>query len=183
MRDVLLAGCWLVLTVLGPVHAQAVEPAKSLQAYLAQPKVVGQGTYRVWGLDIYQATLWHNESGFQADQWPTQRFALELRYARDFDGPDIAKRSIEEMHKQSPLLPDKARLWLKTLEAWMPNVKKNQTLTGIHVPGEATVFLHNHVPIGSIGDAELSRRFFAIWLSPQTSAPQLRKSLLGQEGK
>jgi hypothetical protein len=31
--------------------------------------------------------------------------------------------------------------------------------------------------IGEIKDLELAKRFFDIWLSPQTSAPQLRKRL------
>lgn len=153
--------------------------AKSLQNYLTTPRVLGKGTYSVWGLDIYHATLWGSEKIMHPDQWHTQRLALELRYARDFDGKDIAKRSVDEMHMQSPLAQDKAQAWLKTLESLFPNVRKDQTLTGIYLPGANSQFLSNENPIGSINDPDLAQRFFAIWLSPKTSAQKLRKALLG----
>jgi hypothetical protein len=38
----------------------------------------------------------------------------------------------------------------------------------------------NGQPLGEIRDAEFARRFFAIWLSPQTSEPKLRLALLQQ---
>jgi hypothetical protein len=38
----------------------------------------------------------------------------------------------------------------------------------------------NNKPLGKIADAELAKRFFAIWLSPQTSAPELRKKLFAE---
>ncbi len=153
--------------------------SKPLQTYLSTPRILGKGTYSVWGIDIYQATLWSSEKISQPDQWHTQRLALELKYARDFDGKDIAKRSVDEMHMQSPLPQDKAQAWLKTLEDLFPNVRKDQTLTGIYLPTANAHFLFNEKPIGSIADLELAQRFFAIWLSPKTSAQKLRKTLFG----
>ena len=152
----------------------------SLRHYLTTPRLLGAGTYSVWGLDIYHATLWGSEKAMRPDQWHTQRLALELRYARDFDGKDIAKRSVDEMHMQSPLAQDKAQSWLKTLESLFPSVRKDQTLTGIYLPGANSQFLFNENPIGSINDPDLSQRFFAIWLSPKTSAQKLRRALFGE---
>jgi hypothetical protein len=151
---------------------------KHLQRYLAQPRLVGTGTFSVWGLEIYEATLWSVAKTFNPEQWSMQPFALELRYARGFDGKDIAKRSVEEIDKQSILGNEKYATWLKTLEVIFPDVRKNQTITGIYAADQTAHFLLDGKFIGSIHNAELSQRFFAIWLSPKTSAPKLRMSLL-----
>jgi hypothetical protein len=151
-----------------------------LQPHLNSPRLVGQGKYIYWGFDVYWASLWSEDNPLRSDQWHTQRLALELRYLRDFDGKDIAKRSVDEMHKQSPLAIETATAWLKALEALFPNIRKGQSLTGIYVPNSSAPFLFNNQPLGKITDAELAKRFFAIWLSPQTSAPELRKKLFAE---
>ena len=148
-----------------------------LQHHLQSPRVVGKGLYSVWGFDIYHATLWGSEKTFKPEQWHTQRLALELRYARSFNSKEIAKRSIDEIHIQSQIPTEKVQSWLKILEDLFPNVDKDQTITGIYLPGENSQFLFNDKPIGSISDLDLSQRFFAIWLSPKTTAPALRKAL------
>jgi hypothetical protein len=40
-------------------------------------------------------------------------------------------------------------------------------------------FFVNAKATGEMRDAELARLFFGIWLSPNTSEPQLRQTLLG----
>jgi len=151
---------------------------KRLQPYLQTPTLIGQGNYTYWGFDVYVASLWASDSNVNAEQWQTQRIALELSYLRDFKGIDIAKSSIDEIHAQSPLPKSKATLWLKTLEDIFPNIKKGQTLVGIYIPNVGAQFLYETALIGEIKDLELAKRFFDIWLSQQTSAPQLRKRLL-----
>jgi hypothetical protein len=42
-------------------------------------------------------------------------------------------------------------------------------------------FFLNGASIGVIDDANLSRHFFDIWLSEETSKPQLRLQLLGMK--
>lgn len=150
---------------------------KRLQPYLQAPTLIGQGKFTYWGFDVYVASLWASESSVNAEQWQKQRIALELNYLRDFKGPDIAKSSIDEIHTQSPLSKSKANLWLKTLEGIFPNIEKGQTLVGIYIPNVGAQFLDENTQIGEIKDIELAKRFFDIWLSPQTSAPQLRKRL------
>ena len=150
---------------------------KRLQPYLQTPTLIGQGKYTYWGFDVYNASLWANEASLVPEQWANQRVALELQYLRDFNGVDIAKRSIDEMHTQNALSKSKASIWLKTLEGIFPNVAKGQSLTGIYIPNAGAQFLFDNTVIGEIKDTELSKRFFDIWLAPQTSAPDLRKRL------
>jgi GPH family glycoside/pentoside/hexuronide:cation symporter len=58
-----------------------------------------------------------------------------------------------------------------------PNVRRGDRLTGVHQPGTGAVFLLNGRPLATIADEEFARRFFGIWLSPQTSDTRLRKAL------
>ncbi len=151
---------------------------KRLQPYLQTPNLIGQGKLTYWGFDVYVASLWASENSVNAEQWQMQRIALELNYLRDFKGADIAKSSMDQIKAQSPLTTSKATLWLKTLEGIFPNINKGQTLVGIYIPNVGAQFLQENALIGEIKDIELATRFFDIWLSPQTSAPQLRKRLI-----
>ena len=150
---------------------------KRLLPYLQTPNLIGQGKYTYWGFDVYNASLWTSEATIAPDQWTNQRIALELQYLRDFKGSDIAKRSIDEIQAQSALPKNKASIWLKTMEEIFPSVGKGQSLTGIFIPNACAQFLLDNTVIGEIKDPELAKRFFDIWLAPQTSAPDLRKRL------
>jgi hypothetical protein len=150
---------------------------KRLLPYLQTPNLIGQGKYTYWGFDVYNASLWTSEATIAPDQWANQRIALELQYLRDFKGSDIAKRSIDEIQAQSALPKNKASIWLKTMEEIFPSVGKGQSLTGIFIPNAGAQFLLDNTVIGEIKDPELAKRFFDIWLAPQTSAPDLRKRL------
>lgn len=171
------------LFCMGQLGAQNKSPAadpgriKRLQPYLQTPNLIGQGKYTYWGFDVYVASLWATEPALNAEQWQTQRIALELNYLRDFKGADIAKRSIDEIQAQNPLTKSKASTWLKVLEDIFPNVSKGQTLTGIYIPNTGIEFLYDNTVQGEVKDLELAKRFIDIWLSPQTSAPELRKRL------
>lgn len=182
-RQVLSVALLLSVLCANPLVAQNKTPdvesgrIKRLEPYLQTPKLIGQGKYTYWGFDVYNASLWAMDAVISPDQWHTQRIALELQYLREFSGADIAKRSIEEINSQSSLPKNKAAIWLKTLEGIFPNVAKGQTLTGIFIPNVGAQFVYENTLIGEIKDFELARRFFDIWLAPQTSAPDLRKRL------
>jgi hypothetical protein len=57
-------------------------------------------------------------------------------------------------------------------------VKSGDRLVALYVPGKPVMFSHNGEPTGSIAGDSFARDFFGIWLSPNTSAPSLRKDLL-----
>ena len=138
----------------------------------------GQQRFRVWGFEVYDASLW-TPPGFNAAQTETQLLALELHYLRDFAAKDIAERSIKEMRRSGPLAAELESRWMTELLRVLPSVRQGDRLMGLHRPGEAAVFWHNGRPRGEVRDAEFARRFFGIWLSPQTSEPALRRALLG----
>ena len=148
-----------------------------LRPFLGNPRLVGEDKFTYWGFEVYHASLWTGSNALRPEQWQSQRLALELRYLRDFAGKDIAQRSVDEMQAQNPLSSDKAQSWLQQLSAIFPNIKKGDSLTGIYLPDQGAQFLYDNQPVGEIKDTELAQRFFAIWLSPQTSAPKLRQRL------
>lgn len=150
-----------------------------LRSVLPTAALAGKAKLTFWGFEVYQAALWV-APGFAAAAYADHGFALELTYLRDFAGADIAKRSLVEMGRQAPINADQARGWEAQMRALFPDVKAGERLTGVHLPGVGARFVFNGQPLGDIADAEFARRFFGIWLSPQTSEPKLRLALLQQ---
>ena len=161
--------------------AQAVPMAQAAESATATPlsgvRLAGQGVLRFLGFEIYRARLWV-QPGFDADNYGAQPLALELTYHRDFTAEAIAKRSLEEMRRVGSFTPQQATRWQQVLQAALPDVKSGDRLLGIHQPGVGAVFKMAGRVVGEVPDAEFSRLFFGIWLSPQTSEPGLRQDLL-----
>lgn len=142
----------------------------------------GQGLFKYWGFEVYRARLW-TTAQFQAQDHAAAPLALELEYLRSFTGRAIAERSIEEMRRVGRFNDEQAQRWLARMTAVFPNVERGHTLRGVHQPGVGAVFEHNGRYVGEIADPAFSRLFFGIWLSPQTSGPELRDALIGAPGK
>ena len=139
--------------------------------------LAGQGTMRFFGLEVYQARLWVSP-GFTPERYGEHPLALALTYQRNFTAQAIAKRSIEEMGRVGSFTPQQATRWQQALAAALPDVKAGDRLLGLYQPGAGAVFKMGGRVVGEVPDAEFSRLFFGIWLSPQTSEPGLRQELI-----
>lgn len=161
--------------------AQALPAAQAAEQPPAMPlpdvRLAGQGVLRFLGFEIYRARLWV-PPGFDAGNYGAQPLALELTYHRDFSADAIAKRSLEEMRRVGSFTAEQATRWQQALQAALPDVKAGDRLLGIHQPGVGATFKMGGRVVGEVPDAEFSRLFFGIWLSPQTSEPGLRQQLL-----
>lgn len=169
----LLLAAWLVC------RADTVPQEVSLQ--LPQGVLSGQSTMRFLGFEIYRAGLWV-APGFAGANYAQNKFVLELRYLRNFQGADIAKRSIVEMRRQDGFDAQQAPQWEQQMRALFPNVQPGDRITGVHVPSTGAVFYGNGKLLGEIRDPLFAKLFFGIWLAPQTSEPALRQALLAQAG-
>jgi hypothetical protein len=147
-----------------------------LQAQAA--RLLGRGRLTFFGLHVYDARLWVGE-GFVADRWAEHPLALELEYARTLYGRLIAERSLAEMKRVGGFSEEQGERWLAAMTQTFPDVAKGDRITGVQRPAETTRFFFNAAPRGDLRDAEFTRRFFGIWLAPQTSEPKLREALLG----
>jgi hypothetical protein len=177
-------GLWLLLGAAclpGPGWALEAPTPPEVLATWPQARSTGYGRLRFMGLRVYDARLWRAESeGAALDDWGTQPLALEIRYLRALEGKQIAERSLDEMRRQGDINPDTAQGWLAQMVKLFPNVKNGDRLTGLNLPGEGARFYLNGQRRGEVRDTEFARRFFGIWLAPQSSDSKLRAALLGQ---
>ncbi|MFZ6744860.1 chalcone isomerase family protein [Undibacterium sp. JH2W] len=155
-----------------PAHISEEIPQASLQ---------GTGSFRWFGLHIYDASLWSAPEGYQPSSDKPQKFALDLAYARTLYGSKIADASIEEIEKLKLGTVEKREHWLAQMKHLFPDVKQGMHITGIHIPNEAARFYLNGKLLGEIRDAEFAHAFFAIWLDKKTTAQSLRTRLLGSK--
>lgn len=164
---------------LAPLTAgAATAPPSEVAAELPGARLQGSGRLTFLGLHIYDARLWIAD-GFAAEHFERHALALELQYARTLYGRLIAERSLEEMQRVGGFSDAQAQRWLGALTQTFPDVSKGDRITGVQQPQVAARFFHNGTLRGELRDADFARRFFGIWLAPQTSEPKLRQSLLG----
>ncbi|GLR71142.1 chalcone isomerase family protein [Agaribacter marinus] len=149
--------------------------AKAYVKYIEAPQTVGKTRLEVLFWDIYDAEL-IAPSG----DWSTEKpFALRLTYLRDFEGKDIASRSVDEMRELGMQDERKLAKWFQQMQRIFPDVKEGNSITGIYNESQHSVFYFDDEKVGVVEDPEFSKWFFDIWLSEQSSEPKMRKQLLG----
>lgn len=159
---------FIVLMLLS-VNAFAVE--------LGGMKTVGKGEYE-WGLwTVYDAELMSEDGSYDAEK----PYALKLTYHMDFDGSDIAERSVKEVRGQKAASKEQLAKWGEEMKKVFPDVKEGDVITGINDNSGNAVFLYNGKEVGTINDAGFADAFFGIWLSEKTSEPKLRNKLLARK--
>lgn len=153
------------------------KPPEEVLAALPGAYYRGSGKLTFLRLHVYDASLWV-QSNFNPEGFEQQALALELAYARSLKGELIAERSLVEMRKHIEVSPPQAELWLAEMKRMLPDVAAGDRITGLQFPGESTRFYFNGKLRGEVRDADFTRAFFSIWLSPRTSEPKLRLALL-----
>ena len=176
MRNVIALICGLLLVLPAQLHAKPIlEKPKEVEAITKAEKPVGHGIYSYLWMDVYEAALW-SESG----EWDVNKpFALTIVYNYSIESDDFVDRTIEEMRDIEHLPQRLETIYRKELPQLFPDVKRGDRITAISVPNKGVLFFHNSQPTGMLREIQFSRRFFDIWLSPETSDPELRKALLG----
>jgi hypothetical protein len=131
----------------------------------------GSGSFRRFGFLVYEATLWAGDDPLRPP------LALRLTYKRSIAGRAIAEASVKEMRQLGLADEQQLRLWGEQMERIFPDVRPADEIVGLHLPQGAR-FFHNGRLIGAVGEPAFAEAFFAIWLDPRTSAPELRAALL-----
>jgi Chalcone isomerase-like len=153
----------------------AVPPEVAIE--LPGAKLQGSGRLNFLLLHVYDIRLWSAEP--PGEDYARSALALELDYARALAGREIAERSIVEMRRIGDFDDSRGRQWLGELVRLFPDVKAGDRLTGVQ-RDQAARFHFNGQWRGELADADFTRLFFGIWLSPRTSEPKLRQALLGR---
>jgi hypothetical protein len=156
-------------------------PPPHVRKYVEPARLAGQGKLTWFGFHVYDAQL-YAAPGFEARNWATQPFVLELTYARKLEGKAIAEASREEMQRMNfGTAADQAR-WLEAMRKIFPDVDKGRRIAGVNVPGKGARFYVDGAYAGSVDEPAFAQAFFAIWLDERTRAPKLRDSLLVTAG-
>lgn len=144
---------------------------------------VGRGTLRVWGFKVYEAELLVSApvgpESENLDRLFSRPFALRIRYAREIQSRALIDRTIDEIRALGAGTTEQHTAWSKALDGIFPTVREGDELLGEHEPGRGARFQFNGKHVGDVADEAFSQAFFRIWLDPKTSAPGLRKALLG----
>lgn len=152
----------------------SINASENVKLYIPNAKTVGEGRFKFLMWNLYDAKLYAENGTFNKDQ----SFALELSYLRDLSGKKIADQSAEEMRKIGAKNEIKLATWHSQMRDIFPDVEQGEEITAIKSKN-TTIFYKNSLEIGRIKDIEFSQYFFDIWLSKDTSTPNLRKKLLG----
>ena len=104
--------------------------------------------------------------------------ALKLEYYRAIDSKDLVDATKEQWNKLG-YSNNNIQRWLQPLYEMWPNVEAGSTLTIRVTEDNISRFYFDEQPIGTIQDKQFGEAFLAIWLSENTSEPDLRKQLLG----
>jgi hypothetical protein len=62
--------------------------------------------------------------------------------------------------------------------AFFAPASSGDEMTMLYQPGQPTRFFKNGALTGEVSEPGFAQDFFGVWLSPATSEPDLRKSLL-----
>ncbi len=144
-------------------------------AQAEQLQLVGQARLEVLFWSIYDSRLYTTDGRYSEGQRPLR---LELEYLRDIEAADLVEQTRNEwQHLQ--LRADEKELWLQELARLWPDVREDDVLALEMSESGRSTFLLNGKPLGSIDDPQFGPSFLAIWLSPDTSRPELRRSLIG----
>jgi len=169
MRKIVRTACAYALIGISPVYA-----ADYIYNHVPEAKLVGQGRAQVLLWEVYDAKLYAPEGVYK----DTKPFALELEYLQELQGRKIADHAVSEMRRLGFKNEMKLAAWHDRMSRIFPDVVPGSIITGIYVPGGATIFYEDDKQVGSVDDPAFGKEFFRIWLDARTSTPGLRQSLL-----
>jgi hypothetical protein len=139
---------------------------------MSQVESLGQGRMTYWGFTLYDAKLF-------ASKEPKGGIALDIQYLRKFEANALVKQTLDEL-KNLGISDTQRAEWAEPLAKAFKTVQVGDSITAIRKPQGSTQFFYNGQFVSEISGESFSQAFFGIWLHPKTSAPQLRKVLLGQ---
>ena len=152
--------------------------ATAQQAPAAQPsalQMVGEARLKVLFWSVYDSRLYTADGNYQAGERPVR---LDIQYLINIDSDDLVARTASEWEAQQRS-HERQEQWLQVLSGLWPDVSENDTISLEIQEDNRAVFYRNGELLGSLDDPDFGQYFLDIWLSPQTTRPQMRERLLG----
>lgn len=178
LRTLLLGTFLLGILSMNAINASA--NSDSLSATEATPpwasmNLVGKGKLSVLFWDIYNAELYTADGTYKQSQYP---IALRLVYLRDFEKNDLITETQKQWKKLGFKDREKITTWVASLDKLWRNVKKHESITLYINETSQSFFYLDSEQLGQVEDPEFAQAFLDIWLSENTSAPDVRKKLI-----
>jgi hypothetical protein len=171
---------WLALFALclGVQSAAAENVGAAVSAESASPALrkVGEAKLTVMFWDVYESSLYTQTGQYAPNDRPLR---LDIRYLRNIRGEDLIKQTRKEWRAQGLNHPQQ-EAWLERLAALWPDVSENDVISLLVDEQNVAHFSLNGKPLGTVEDPAFTQQFAAIWLSPDTTRPELRAKLIGQ---
>ncbi|WP_394205672.1 chalcone isomerase family protein [Shewanella waksmanii] len=135
----------------------------------------GQMSYLFW--DVYKAALYSESSRYQSldSSYP---LALQIHYLRDIDS-DVLIQATQEQWQHLAYSDEQISRWSEPLNALWPDIQEGDVLTIIVDEQGISDFYHGDEALGTVTNANFGPAFLSIWLSENTTEPELRQALLG----
>ena len=146
-----------------------------LEKFIPKFKLVGRATYKFLLLDIYYATL-ISETG----HYPSDKFALILRYNRDFTKKSVVKETVEQLQKQKKYSESELIALKQLLNKTFRTIQKNDQFIAIKLLDKGIFYFKNEMVLET-SDINFLDLFFNIWLRENSQDPDFTKSLLGED--
>jgi hypothetical protein len=176
LGTLLLGLCLAASSSLQASTARASTPDEPAQAP-TDFKLVGEARLKVLLWSVYDSRLYTADGRYEAGQRPLR---LEIEYLLDIPAANLVKRTRSEwaaMGREHP----RQEAWLREVSDLWPDISAGDTLT-LELAGDGrALFRFNGEVLGSVDDPEFGQQFADIWLSPETTRPEVRLALLGRD--
>lgn len=171
----------LSLMLLFSLSVSASAAAQVWKHHLPQAKMLGAGEFRWWGFSIYTARIWQQTPNKDGGLDQNASFALEITYNKSISRDRFVDSSIDEIKRLhgDKFNADKLKLWRQYMEKAFIDVKPDDQLIGVYLPGIGCRFYSQQYLLAEIPDETFANAFFSIWLDPRTKDSNLRQQLLG----
>jgi hypothetical protein len=137
---------------------------------------LGRGRQRVWGVHVYDATLWVVGDRFI----PAEPHALDVEASRSVSADTLVRTSMAEMSRLKLGNASQLMAWRQELNRLMPSVRPGDQVV-VFCPNEAkTLMYYNGRSQGEVDDPTLCPAIMNVWLHPASQSKEMRKSLLAQ---
>jgi hypothetical protein len=136
---------------------------------------VGEARLKVMFWSVYDSRLFTTDGAYRPGTRPLR---LEIEYLLDISAQNLIKRTAQEWQAMGRQQPAQGQ-WLEQLAALWPDVRKGDVLTLEIAENERATFYHNGQRLGTMDDADFGQQFIDIWLSPESTRPELRLALIG----
>ena len=142
---------------------------------------IGVREATVFNVKVYVAGLYVENKSTNADELirSAQVKRLDLVFVRDVDRGDVTG-AWQKGFKNNTADLSKLKDRIAQLNAWMPDMKKKDTMSFLYVPDKGVEVSVGGVAKGTIPGADFASALFAIWLGHDPADDDLKKGLLGK---